>query len=268
MRGGARIKPILAVDGLTVRTKQQVTLIEGVTFSIQPGQILGLVGESGCGKTVTSLALMRLLNPQTTDVTGDIRLNGKSILSLSERAVRSIRGGEIAFIMQNPMSAFTPVYSIGHQMIETIQTHSRCSKREAKQQAMTALEEVNLTDAARLLKAYPFELSGGMLQRIMIALAVALRPSVLIADEPTTALDVFNQKTVLELLERMRATYGTAMLLISHDLGVIAELADDVLVMQQGRIVEQADVFELFDRPQHPYTQSLLAQHIGREAFG
>ncbi|HAZ38677.1 MAG TPA: nickel import ATP-binding protein NikD, partial [Exiguobacterium sp.] len=157
---------------------------------------------------------------------------------------------------------------IGHQMIETIQTHSRCSKREAKQQAMTALEEVNLTDAARLLKAYPFELSGGMLQRIMIALAVALRPSVLIADEPTTALDVFNQKTVLELLERMRATYGTAMLLISHDLGVIAELADEVLVMQQGRIVEQADVFELFDRPQHPYTQSLLAQHIGREAFG
>jgi len=267
MRGGARIEPILAVDGLTVRTKQQVTLIEEVSFSIHAGQILGLVGESGCGKTVTSLALMRLLNPQTTQMTGDITLNGKSIQSLSERAVRTIRGGEIAFIMQNPMSAFTPVYTIGHQMIETIQTHARCSKREAKHQAMTALEEVNLTDPARVLKAYPFELSGGMLQRVMIALAVALRPSVLIADEPT-ALDVFNQKTVLELLERMRATYETAILLISHDLGVVAELADDVLVMQQGRIVEQADVFELFDRPQHPYTQSLLAQHIGREALG
>jgi len=153
MRGGARIEPILAVDGLTVRTKQQVTLIEEVSFSIHAGQILGLVGESGCGKTVTSLALMRLLNPQTTQMTGDITLNGKSIQSLSERAVRTIRGGEIAFIMQNPMSAFTPVYTIGHQMIETIQTHARCSKREAKQQAMTALEEVNLTDPARVLKA-------------------------------------------------------------------------------------------------------------------
>lgn len=255
------MKPVLSVEHLTVETTNGQPLVRDISFSLAAGQIVGLVGESGCGKTVTSLALLRLLDEKIIRQSGKIVLEEQDVMTLSDRSLRTIRGGKIAFIMQNPMSAFTPVYTIGHQLMETIRTHDRCSKHEATSRAVEALREVNLDQPERILKAYPFELSGGMLQRVMIALAVCLRPDVLIADEPTTALDVYNQKQVLYYLEKVRATYGTAILLISHDLSVIAEMADDVLVMQGGEIVEQADVFELFDRPQHPYTQRLLMQH-------
>ncbi|MGX8237361.1 ABC transporter ATP-binding protein [Exiguobacterium undae] len=262
------MKPVLSVERLTVETiVDDTTLVRDVSFTLLAGQIVGLVGESGCGKTVTSLALLRLLDEKVIRQSGRIQLDETDLMTLSDRTLRRVRGGQIAFIMQNPMSAFTPVYTIGHQLIETIRTHESCSKREAKDRAFEALREVNLEEPDRILKAYPFELSGGMLQRVMIALAVCLRPDVLIADEPTTALDVYNQKLVLYYLEKVRASYGTAILLISHDFSVIAEMADQVLVMRHGEIVEWADVFDLFDRPQHPYTQQLLAQH-GIQAGG
>lgn len=262
------MKSVLSVERLTVKTVVDDTpLVRDVSFTLAAGQIVGLVGESGCGKTVTSLALLRLLDEKVIRQSGKIQLNETDLMTLPERSLRRVRGGQIAFIMQNPMSAFTPVYTLGSQLIETIRTHDPCNKREARNRIVEALREVNLDEPDRILKAYPFELSGGMLQRVMIALAVCLRPDVLIADEPTTALDVYNQKLVLYYLEKVRATYGTAILLISHDLSVIAEMADYVLVMRHGEIVEQADVFELFDRPQHPYTQRLLAQH-GIQARG
>jgi nickel transport system ATP-binding protein len=172
--------------------------------------------------------------------------------------MREIRGKDIAFIMQNPMNAFTPVFTIGNQFVETIRSHTSLNKKQAKELAIDAMQNVNLPNPAKLLKSYPFQLSGGMLQRVMIAMAACLHPSVIIADEPTTALDVHNQLQVLRHLDKIRSEYGTSILLISHDLGVISEMADDVVVMQHGRIVETANVFELFDNPQHEYTKKLL----------
>lgn len=251
----------LEVSNLTVQSKSKkgtVNLIEDLHFTIKRGKILGLVGESGCGKTITSMSILRLLDATTTRSTGSVRVDGKELMNLNEAELRKIRGKNIAFIMQNPMSAFTPVFTIGHQFTETICAHARCNKKEAVQIAIEAMQHVNLPDPKILLKSYPFQLSGGMLQRVMIALAACLHPAVIIADEPTTALDVSNQKNVLFYLEKIRATYGTAILLISHDLGVIAEMADEVMVMKNGRIIEHAEVFELFDHPQHDYTKSLL----------
>jgi nickel transport system ATP-binding protein len=173
--------------------------------------------------------------------------------------MRRLRGSRLALIMQNPMTAFSPVYTIGVQVIEAIRTHSKLGKKEAREWAICSMADVNLSDPAALLGKYPFELSGGMLQRVMLALTMCLKPSVIIADEPTTALDVTNQLQVLRQLDRVRQEHGTAILLISHDLGVIAELADEVAVMQQGRIVEKADVYEMFDHPRHEYTRELLA---------
>lgn len=245
---------------VTVRTAQgNLPLVHDVNFELKPGRVLGLVGESGSGKTVTSLALMQMLDRKTTAIAGSIRLNTRELNGLKEDELRRIRGKEIALIMQNPMNAFSPVYTIGNQFIETIRTHMKLSKKQATELAVSAMTDVNLSNPLSLLRQYPFELSGGMLQRVMIALTVCLKPSVIIADEPTTALDVTNQLQVLRQLDRVRQEHGTSILLVSHDLGVIAELADDVAVMQHGRIVEQADVFELFDNPKHTYTRTLLA---------
>ncbi|WP_426454998.1 ABC transporter ATP-binding protein [Paenibacillus sp. S-38] len=254
--------PVLQVEGLKVKVKTEqgtLPLVHAVDFELYPGRVLGLVGESGSGKTVTSLSLIQMLDRSMTVIEGSIRLNGRELCGLKDDELRRIRGKEIAFIMQNPMNAFSPVYTIGTQFIETIRTHTGLSKKQAEQRAIDAMTDVNLSTPSELLRKYPFELSGGMLQRVMIALTICLKPSVIIADEPTTALDVTNQLQVLRQLDRVRQEHGTAILLISHDLGVIAELADDVAVMQQGRIVEQAEVFELFDHPKHPYTQTLLA---------
>nr|WP_253944672.1 nickel import ATP-binding protein NikD [Paenibacillus sp. NEAU-GSW1] len=244
---------------VTAKTAQGETpLVHAVDFELQPGRVLGLIGESGCGKTITSMSILQLLDRKTTNVEGSIRLNGRELNGIRPEAMRAIRGKEIALIMQNPMNAFSPVLTIGNQLIETIRTHTSLSKKHAYELAVSSLHGVNLSDPAGIMKQYPFQLSGGMLQRVMIATAISLRPSVIIADEPTTALDVHNQLRILRQLEHIRAEYGTSILLITHDLGVIAEMADEVAVMQQGRIVEKADVFQLFDHPQHEYTQQLL----------
>ncbi|MFB0842665.1 ABC transporter ATP-binding protein [Paenibacillus oleatilyticus] len=253
-------RKVLQVKGLSVKVQTDeglLPLIHHIDFDLIQGRVLGLVGESGCGKTVTCSSLLQLMDPNTV-VEGSIRLNGRELNGLAPQEMRRIRGKEIGFIMQNPMNAFTPVYTIGNQFIETIRAHCNLSKKQAYDLAAASLESVNLPDPSGLMKLYPFQLSGGMLQRVMIAISMCLKPSVVIADEPTTALDVVNQLQVLRQLERLRSACGTTILLISHDLGVIAEMADEVIVMRHGRIVEHTNVFQLFDHPADPYTQSLL----------
>ncbi|MEH7491439.1 nickel import ATP-binding protein NikD [Neobacillus niacini] len=252
---------VLQVRDLHVQVNSKngaATLVQDINFELKRGKVLGLVGESGCGKTITSMSILQLLDQKTTKIGGSIELLGHELNGLSEKEMRKIRGKDIAFIMQNPMNAFTPVFTIGHQFIETIRSHTKWNKKQATELAIEALCQVNLPNPDKLLKYYPFQLSGGMLQRVMIAIAACLHPAVIIADEPTTALDVNNQKKVLYHLDKIRSEHGSAILLISHDLGVIAEMADEVAVMQNGRIVEKADVFQLFDKPQHEYTKKLL----------
>ncbi|MFP3451671.1 MULTISPECIES: nickel import ATP-binding protein NikD [Bacillus] len=253
---------ILQIDNLHVQTKTSqgtIPLIQDVAFEVGRGQIVGLIGESGCGKTVTSMSILNMLDRKTTEVTGSITLQGRELIGVSEKNMRSIRGKDISYIMQNPMNSFTPVWTIGHQLIETIRRHTAVSKRQARAQAVDALKQMNLPQPDQLLNKYPFELSGGMLQRVMIAMAACMHPPLIIADEPTTALDVHNQKLVLQHLNQIRHDYGTAILLITHDLGVIAEMADQVVVMRQGEMVEKAEVLELFENPKHDYTKKLLA---------
>ncbi|MEC1680178.1 nickel import ATP-binding protein NikD [Bacillus mojavensis] len=262
---GTEQSPVLQVRDLHVQAKTHKgisTLVQDVNFELRRGQVLGLIGESGCGKTVTGMSILQMLDQKTTKVKGSISLLGRELNGLADKEMRKIRGKEIAYIMQNPMNAFTPVFTIGHQMIETIRSHTSFNKKQAKELAIEALHNVSLSNPIKLLKSYPFQLSGGMLQRVMIATAVCLHPSILIADEPTTALDVNNQKAVLKHLDAMRSECGTAILLISHDLGVIAEMADEVAVMQKGRIAEKADVFQLFDAPKHEYTKKLLGARL------
>lgn len=257
----AQSNTVLQISGLRVTAKMaqgETPLVHAVDLELRPGRVLGLIGESGCGKTMTSMSVLQLLDRKTTKIEGSIRLNGRELNGIRSDSMRAIRGKEISLIMQNPMNAFSPVLTIGNQCIETIRTHTSLSKKQAYELAVSSLHDVNLPDPSTIMKQYSFQLSGGMLQRIMIATAICLRPSVLIADEPTTALDADNQMRVLRQLDRLRSEYGTSILLITHDLGVIAEIADEVAVMQQGRIVEQADVFRLFDHPQHEYTQKLL----------
>lgn len=234
------------------------TLLQSIHLDIGKGRVFGLVGESGSGKSITSNAILQLLDPHRMKVTGSIRLNGRELSSLPSEEMRRIRGKEIGCIIQNPMNAFTPVYTIGSQFMETLRTHAGLSKGQAKERAIAALADMNLPEPAKLMRMYPFQLSGGMLQRVMIAVSMCLRPALVIADEPTTALDVVNQLRVLQALNRLRTEYGTSILLISHDLGVISQMADEVAVMQRGRIVEQAGVHELFDQPKHEYTRMLL----------
>lgn len=262
---GTEQSTVLQVRDLHVQVHNQKghsTLVQDINFELKRGQVLGLIGESGCGKTVTSMSILQTLDPKTTKVEGSIALLGRELNGLADQDMRKIRGKDIAYIMQNPMNAFTPVFTIGQQMTESIRSHTSFSKKQAKELATEALHHVNLPHPAKLLHSYPFQLSGGMLQRVMIAIAACLEPAVLIADEPTTALDVFNQKTVLKYLDGLRSEFGTAILLISHDLGVIAELADEVAVMQNGRIVENGDVFQLFDEPKHGYTKRLLSARL------
>ncbi|WYP26965.1 ABC transporter ATP-binding protein [Alkalihalobacillus sp. FSL W8-0930] len=252
---------ILSVSNLQtdVQTHNGLSpLIKNISFQLEKGKILGIVGESGCGKTITSMSILQLHNKQTMQVQGSIRLKGQELNGLGEKKMRSIRGKEVAFIMQNPMNAFTPVFTIGQQFIETLRTHLSLSKKEAAELAIETMQSVNLKDPKELMKKYPFELSGGMLQRVMIAITASLKPALIVADEPTTALDLSSQLSVLRLLEDVRSTYGTSILLISHDLGVISEMADDVIVMQNGQIVESAPVLTLFDKPTHEYTKRLL----------
>jgi len=258
---GTEESKVLQVRDLHVQIETKngaTTFVQDINFELKRGRILGLVGESGCGKTVTSMSILQLLDRKTTTIEGSIMLKGQELNGLAEKEMRKIRGKDIAFIMQNPMNAFTPVFTIGHQFIETIRSHTQWNKKQATELAIESMQQVNLPDPDKLLKYYPFQLSGGMLQRVMIAIAASLHPAIIIADEPTTALDVNNQKKVLRHLDKIRSEYGSAILLISHDLGVISEMADEVAVMQHGKIVEKADVFQLFDAPKHEYTKKLL----------
>lgn len=233
--------------------------VDGVSFHVDRGKTLAVVGESGCGKTVTALSVLRLIpTPPGEIVSGQILLEGRDLVPLAPKELQKIRGGEIAMIFQEPGTSLNPVFTIGAQIAEAIRLHRDLPRGEIRREVVRVLTEVRMSEPERRVDQYPHELSGGMKQRAMIAMALACNPKVLIADEPTTALDVTIQARILELLRKTQEEHGMAMLLITHDLGVVAEVADDVVVMYAGRVAEQASVSELFARPAHPYTQGLF----------
>ena len=235
-----------------------VRAVDGVSFYLDRGELLGLVGESGCGKSMTALSVMRLISPPGKIVNGEILFDGKDLLKLSDSQMREMRGDDIAMIFQDPMTSLNPVFTVGEQIAEALRLHRKLSRSEARKATIEAMREVAIPDPARRVDDYPHQLSGGMRQRVMIAMALACNPKLLIADEPTTALDVTIQAQILELLDELRKQRELAVLLITHDLGVVAEVADRVAVMYTGRIVEESPVDELFARPKHPYTEGLL----------
>ena len=235
-----------------------VRAVNGVSFYLDRGELLGLVGESGCGKSITALSIMRLIAPPGRIAGGEIIFEEKNLLTLSNAEMRAIRGDDIAMIFQDPMTSLNPVFKVGEQIAEALRLHRKLSRKAAREAAIAAMKEVSIPDPSRRADDYPHQLSGGMRQRVMIAMALACDPKLLIADEPTTALDVTIQAQILELLDELRKTRELAVLLITHDLGVVAEVADRVAVMYTGKIVEESPVEELFGRPKHPYTEGLL----------
>jgi oligopeptide/dipeptide ABC transporter ATP-binding protein len=268
----ADVKPLLEIDGLNIGFETSRGLlrpVRDVSYSIFPGQTLAVVGESGCGKSVTALSILRLIpSPPGKVISGQIRFENRDLLGLPEKQMRQVRGKDIAMIFQEPMTSLNPVYTIGDQIAEAITLHQHVSTRQAYKIAEQALADVGIADPAKRIHAYPHQLSGGMRQRVMIAMALSCKPKLLIADEPTTALDVTIQAQILELLRKLQRDTGMAILLITHDLGVVAENADTVAVMYASRVVEFATVEDLFDRPQHPYTQGLFRSvpKLGAEA--
>lgn len=260
-------EPLLAVDGLVTEfdTPQGVLrAVDGVSFELNPGGTLGVVGESGCGKSVMAMSIMGLLPvPPARVVAGEVRLSGQDLMRLREPAFRRLRGSRLAMVFQEPMSALNPVYTVGQQLVEPLRLHQGLSRRAARARAVELLAQVGIPAPHKRVDAYPHELSGGMRQRVMIAMAVSCDPEVLIADEPTTALDVTIQAQVLHLLSDLQAQLTMGIVLITHDLGVVAEFADQVLVMYAGRAVERASTFDLFSSPQHPYTKGLLGSIPG-----
>ena len=253
---------LLEVRDLKVEFKRDrkswITAVRGVSFSIHAGEIVGLVGESGCGKSVTSLAVMRLLSKDTSRTSGSVVMDGRSILELSDREMRDARGNDFSMIFQEPMSSLNPIMRVGDQLAEALRLHNDLSREEIHARSVEALRLVGIPEPEVTLRNYPHELSGGMCQRVMIAMAMSCEPKLLIADEPTTALDVTIQAQILDLLVEVRARTGTAIVFISHDLGVVHHLADDVLVMKDGQVVESGDVDAVFTQPTHPYTRHLL----------
>ncbi|WHY69750.1 ABC transporter ATP-binding protein [Neobacillus sp. SuZ13] len=238
--------------------KGELISVDEVTFDLEPGETIGIVGESGCGKSVTSLSIMRLLGKNGYIKSGSVKMNGKELNKFTEAEMRQVRGNQISMIFQEPMTSLNPVYTIGNQMIEGIKLHLKMSTKDASAYAIDMLKQVKIPRAEEMMNEYPHALSGGMRQRVMIAMALSCKPKLLIADEPTTALDVTIQAQILELMKELREESDTAIMLITHDLGVIAEMADKVLVMYAGQVVEEADVFTLFDEPKHPYTKGLM----------
>ncbi|MED1795304.1 ABC transporter ATP-binding protein [Brevibacillus nitrificans] len=254
-------KNFLEVDKLQTAfqtDKGEVISVEEVSFQLRPGETIGIVGESGCGKSVTSLSLMRLLGHSGVIKKGSITFNGRDLTKATEAEMRSIRGNEISMIFQEPMTSLNPVFTVGNQMLELINLHMKLPAKEARAYAIEMLTKVGIPRASEIIDEYPHKLSGGMRQRVMIAMALSCKPKLLIADEPTTALDVTIQAQILELMKKLRDESNTAIMIISHDLGVIAEMADKVIVMYAGQVVEEADVFTLFDDPKHPYTKGLM----------
>jgi ABC-type dipeptide/oligopeptide/nickel transport system ATPase component len=254
--------PLLKVEGLTVvfeGAQSRATAVDTVSFEIGPGETLGLVGESGSGKSVTAFSILRLLQPPGRITAGRVMFEGRDLLALPERDMREIRGARIALIFQEPMTALNPVMRVGDQIAEALTVHGKATARGARDRAVALLNAVHIPDAGQRVRDYPHQLSGGMRQRVMIAIALACHPALLIADEPTTALDVTIQAQVLELLRELRAEYNLALLLITHDFGVIAEMADRVAVMYRGAIVEQGPVRQILRTPAHEYTRGLLS---------
>ncbi|MBB1596120.1 ABC transporter ATP-binding protein [Achromobacter sp. UMC46] len=253
--------PILRVHDLTTcfdGDDTTVVAVDKLSFDLLPGETLGLVGESGCGKSVTSLSIMRLLRAPGRVAGGSIEFDGRDLLALPDKSMRAIRGNQISMIFQEPMTSLNPVITVGKQISESLMLHQGLSRRDALAQAEKLLELVQISDPARRVREYPYQLSGGMRQRAMIAMALACQPKVLIADEPTTALDVTIQAQILHLLRDIQARLGTAIVLITHDLGVVAQMCQRVIVMYAGRKVEEGSVDDVLDRPQHPYTQALI----------
>jgi oligopeptide/dipeptide ABC transporter ATP-binding protein len=254
---------LLEVNGLKTHffTREGVVqAVDGVSFQVEKGKAFGLVGESGCGKSVTALSIMGLIpKPPARIVEGTIEFDGRELTTLPDHQLEDVRGKEIAMIFQDPMTSLNPTFKIGTQITETLHRHFDMSKEDARRRAVELLEEVGIPRAAERLDDYPHQFSGGMRQRVMIAIALSCNPKLLIADEPTTALDVTIQAQILDLLDRLRVEHDMAMILITHDMGVVAEVADDVAVMYAGQIIEQASGLELFENPEHPYTEALLS---------
>lgn len=238
--------------------KGVIKAADGVTFGLKRGETLGVVGESGCGKTITALSIMRLISPPGRIVDGEILLKGKDILKIPPHLMPNIRGNEISMIFQEPMTSLNPVFTVGRQVLEAIMTHQNLKKKDALKKSIEMLELVGIASPEKRINDYPHQLSGGQRQRVMIAMALSCRPSLLIADEPTTALDVTIQAQILDLILKLKQDQRTSVILITHNLGVIAEMAQRVVVMYAGKIVEEADVHTLFKSPLHPYTQGLL----------
>jgi oligopeptide/dipeptide ABC transporter ATP-binding protein len=263
---------LLEVDDLrTYFSTREGTVhaVDGVGFSLEQGKTLGIVGESGCGKSVTALSIMGLIpKPPARIESGSVTFEGRDLTKLSERELEDVRGRKIAMIFQDPMTSLNPTLKIGTQITESLRRHLDLSKEAAAKRAIGLLEEVRIPKAAERLNDYPHRFSGGMRQRVMIAIALACNPALLIADEPTTALDVTIQAQILDLLDDLRREHDMGMILITHDMGVVAETADDVAVMYAGQIVEQAPAIELFERPEHPYTEALLGALPNLEAEG
>ena len=264
--------PLIEIEGLRVTFHgddgRTTHAVDRVDLSVANGATLGLVGESGCGKSVTSLAIMGLLSKHSAEVSGSIRFDGFDLLDVPDQTLRDLRGNRLAMIFQEPMTSLNPSFTIGDQIIETILRHRGGSRRLARERAIELLRRVHIPSPERRIDEYPHKLSGGMRQRVMIAMALVCGPQLVIADEPTTALDVTIQAQILDLLRRLQADAGLSLLLITHDLGVVAEVAHHVNVMYAGRIVEKADVLELFDSPLHPYTVGLFRSRPSLEHRG
>lgn len=259
------MEPLIVVKNLSTHFFTQsgvVRAVDGVSFHIDRGETVALVGESGCGKTVCSLSIMRLTRPPGRIVSGEVWLDGSDLLRLSEREIRKIRGVKVAMVFQEPTLAFDPVYTVGAQIMETITQHKKIGHKEALRETVELLRMVGIADANRQVYSYPHELSGGMLQRAMIALAISCKPQLLIADEPTTSLDVTIQAQVLELLTEIRQTLNTAVLLITHNFGIVSRYAKRAYVMYAGNIIETASVYKLYQEPRHPYTAELWASML------
>jgi peptide/nickel transport system ATP-binding protein len=253
--------PLLEVENLQThfRTPDGINrAVDGVSFHVEEGETLAVVGESGCGKSVTANSILRLIPEPPGKIAGSIRFQGVDLLKLSDRAMRKVRGNDISMIFQEPMTSLNPVLTVGRQLGETLRLHQRVGKQEADERAIEMLRLVGISEAKRRLDEYPHQLSGGMRQRVMIAIALSCRPKLLIADEPTTALDVTIQAQILDLMKDLKSKVGAAIVLITHDLGIVAEVAERVMVMYAGRKVEEAPVAQLFRSPRHPYTQGLF----------